>query len=871
MVAQEHTSHGLIRGTLARRRRTGAVVLLVVGVAIAALGLIGPRTDARTRTLLRARRLVARLLVDEGRLQEFVLLDRYATDLDRLPLGTAADRVDQDARVLAALPLPAPLARKAQAYAHAAAAESTEVHAFESNNAVVRGSLRSFLHLMQRLLPRLPDEGPYRDVQHTLGNLVIAIAQDIWTTSPHSISAADLRGMQTALGQASAALPPEKRLIARIGEEVRTIGAYGPVVASSMHTIMQFDDRARLARIQSGLDASLARQGRIHQRERLAAFMLLAVVTSALIALLARYILTLRASHAQAALLRKLSKVVEQSPASIVITDLDGTIEYVNEAFVRNSGYDRAEALGANPRVLKSGHTPRETYRAMWDALTAGRVWSGELVNRRKDGSDYVESVIIAPVRNENDVTSNYVAVKHDITRQKESEEMIRHLAYYDALTGLPNRVQFTQRLEQALSAARRGGGVGALLMLDMDHFKQLNDTRGHDVGDRFLVEIGRRLRSAVREEDTVARLGGDEFIVLAESLSPDAAQAALHAERLGLKLLDSVGAPLPLDRHADLYKATVSIGIALFEGTQNSVETLLKQADLALYKAKEQGRDTLRFFDPEMQRAIDARAGLEAAMRHALERSAFELHYQPQVDLGDRVVGAEALIRWRRDDGTLVPPAAFIPVAEDSGLIVRIGTWVLHAACAQLAAWAQDAASKDLTLAVNVSARQFHEAEFVDRVRQAVQQHAIDPTRLKLELTESVVVHDVQAVVGRMAELNAIGMTISLDDFGTGYSSLSYIRQMALDEIKIDQSFVRDIENDPDDAALVRAILAMSDSLRLDAVAEGVETVQQRDFLAANGCRKFQGFLYGKAMPPDQWHRFLDKRQARTEQAVDA
>ncbi len=854
-----------------RRRLVGWLMLGAIGVAALILGLPASRADAQTENLLRARALVARLLVDDSQLQQLVLLDRYATDLGDAALDATARRLDHDAGSLARLPLAAPLVKQTQAYAIAATDERGKVRAFEVGNAVLRSSTRAFLNLMQRLLPRLPDQGPHRRLQHTLGRLAIGITQHLWTASPHDIRPSDLRAMRTTLEQAAAALPRQRPLIARVLDQVEMIAGSSPVVAAAMRSIAQLDTRSRLTRIQSALDAGLVRQRRVHQRERAAAIVLLALAASALLALLSRYVLTLHASHTQAAQLRKLSKAVEQSPASIVITDLDGTIEYVNEAFVRNSGYSRDEAIGANPRLLQSGRTPRQTYRAMWDTLTSGQVWSGELINRRRDGSEYVESVVIAPVRRDDDTTVNYVAVKTDITRQKESEATIRHLAYCDTLTGLPNRVQFTQRLEQALSAARRAGNVGALLMLDMDHFKQLNDTRGHDAGDRFLIQVAQRLRNAVREEDTVGRLGGDEFIVLAEGLAPDAAEAAMHAERLGLKLIGVVGEPLPLDRDIDLYTTTASIGVTLFDSAQVSVETLLKQADLALYKAKEHGRNTLRFFDPEMQHAIDARAELEAAMRGALERGGFELHYQPQLDVDGRVVGAEALIRWRRDDGGLVPPAAFIPVAEDSGLIVRIGDWVLHTACAQLAAWAALDSCRDLTLAVNVSARQFHEAEFVARVRHAVQQHGVDPARLTLELTESVVVRDVQAVVARMAELKGIGIALSLDDFGTGYSSLSYIKQMEIDEIKIDQTFVRDIEHDPDDAAIVRAILAMRESLRLDAVAEGVETLAQRDFLAANGCRKFQGFLFGKAMPAAQWRGFINARPASAARALQA
>ncbi len=550
----------------------------------------------------------------------------------------------------------------------------------------------------------------------------------------------------------------------------------------------------------------------------------------------------------------KLSQAVEQSPANIVITDLEGRIEYVNAAFARDTGYTREELLGANPRLLKSGQTPPETYTTLWAALNAGQTWEGEFINQRKDGSKYTESAIVAPVRDGEGLITHYLAVKQDITDKKLAEAEIHSLAYFDPLTDLPNRRLLMDRLEQALLSGRRGQAHGALLILDLDNFKALNDTRGHDVGDQLLKEVAQRLVANVRQEDTVARLGGDEYVVILENLGRDEATAAHLAEMIADKVRLALGAPYLLNGCDEYYEATASIGIALFHDGEISSETLLKQADVALYQAKDAGRNLIRFFNVAMQAAIDARASLENALRQALNKNELKLHYQPQVDDLGRVIGAEALLRWPRADGSLVPPAQFIPLAEESGLILAIGEWVVHTACEQLKAWAGEPRTRDLQLAINVSGRQFHQVDFVARIAACIAECGIDPSRLKLELTESVVLDNVEEVIQRMRELKALGVRFSLDDFGTGYSSLSYLKRLPLDQIKIDQSFIRDLNVDPNDAAIVRAILAMSRSLGLDVIAEGVETPEQRDFLRENGCTAFQGYLFGKPMPIEAW-----------------
>lgn len=565
--------------------------------------------------------------------------------------------------------------------------------------------------------------------------------------------------------------------------------------------------------------------------------------------------------------LGKLTQAVEQSPTNIVITDLAGRIEYVNTACLRDSGYTKEEMIGANPRILASGKTPPDTYRSLWVALSRGEKWEGEFINRRKNGEEYVEWAIIAPVRDMQGHIGHYLAVKQDITDKKRAEAEIHNLAYYDPLTNLPNRRLLLDRLGQALLASKRNRSHGAVLILDIDHFKYLNDSRGHDVGDQMIRDVAARLVTSVRQEDTVARLGGDEFVIVIEGLSESEATAALEAETIAEKARREVGKPYTLDSGYP-HEATASIGITLFQGTEVGVDVLMKQADVALYQAKNAGRDCLRFFNQVMQAAIDARASLEHALRHAIHNGELQLFYQPQVDEQGRVVGAEALLRWLHPTQGYIAPGYFIPLAEETGLILTIGEWVLAKACAQLREWASDSDYRDVQLAINVSGHQFHQGDFTLQVARHIAEAGIDPSRLKLELTESVILDNVEEVITRMHELKALGVAFSLDDFGTGYSSLSYLKRLPLDQVKIDQSFVRELGEDTNDAAIVRAILAMSRSLGLDVIAEGVETAAQHRLLNECGCRRFQGYLFGRPMPIEDWHARV-RRGGQTDEAL--
>jgi diguanylate cyclase (GGDEF)-like protein len=452
-----------------------------------------------------------------------------------------------------------------------------------------------------------------------------------------------------------------------------------------------------------------------------------------------------------------------------------------------------------------------------------------------------------------------------DIHAEKLAAEQIEQLAFYDPLTQLPNRRLLLDRLRQALVGSARHGRHGALLLLDLDNFQLLNDALGHEVGDQLLQRVAERLKHCIRRGDTVARLGGDEFVILLDDLD-ETELAVLQVERIVSKVRSELGRPfalqlgdgaLPERRH----QCSTSLGIALFQGDGVSAEELLKRADTALYQAKAAGRDAWRFFDPHMQSMVAARADLEEALRQGLQEEQFQLHYQGQVDAEGYPTGAEVLLRWQHPQRGMVSPAEFIPLAEETGLIVPLGAWVLQRACAQLVAWAARPQTAALCIAVNVSARQFNAPGFVDQLLALLDSSGAPPQRLKLELTESMMVANAEEVIARMTQLKARGVRFSLDDFGTGYSSLSYLKRMPFDQLKIDQSFVRDVLSDPNDAAIARTIVALGQSLGLEVIAEGVESSAQRDLLQVLGCRHYQGYLYHRPLPLEVFERWLDEQ----------
>ncbi len=558
----------------------------------------------------------------------------------------------------------------------------------------------------------------------------------------------------------------------------------------------------------------------------------------------------------QAELDLRIAAIAFESHESLMITDAFGVIQHVNNAFTECTGYTSKELVGQTPRLLKSGRHDAQFYRAMWESINQFGKWEGEVWDRRKNGEIYPKWLTISAVKSNDGLVTHYVGSHVDITERKAAEEKIRHLAFYDPLTNLPNRQLLLDRLHLAIAAGARNGRHGALLFIDLDNFKSINDTLGHILGDMLLQHVAQRLTSCVREGDSIARLGGDEFVVMLEDLSERSIEAAAQAKVVGEKILAALGQYYQLDVHE--IRSSASIGAVLFNGDGVETEELLKQADIAMYQAKKDGRDTLRFFDPHMQLAINSKAILEREIHKAIELQQFQLYYQIQVndvqrDGLRRPLGAEALIRWNHPVRGVISPVHFIPMAEESGLILRIGQWVLDTACAQLKKRGCDNQTRHLVLSVNVSARQFHQNDFVSQVRSVVDHYAIDPKLLKLELTESLLLGDIDETVEKMDGLNRIGVRLSLDDFGTGYSSLQYLKLLPLDQIKIDRSFVRDIATDQNDAAIVQTIIAMAGSMGLDVIAEGVETEAQHKFLELHGCHAFQGYLFGKPVPIEE------------------
>jgi diguanylate cyclase (GGDEF)-like protein/PAS domain S-box-containing protein len=482
-------------------------------------------------------------------------------------------------------------------------------------------------------------------------------------------------------------------------------------------------------------------------------------------------------------------------------------------------------------------------------ALEAHEVFHDfEMQRLRPDGSVLWVSISGAPIFDSNGVFVGYRGTGRDINARKKAEADIERLAFFDALTGLPNRRLLIDRLTHAVASSARHASFGALLFIDLDNFKVLNDTRGHHMGDELLKQVATRLTDCVRGIDTVARLGGDEFVVMLEELGTTEAEAGAQAEAVGRKVLTALNRNFELG--GQQHHSSPSIGVTLFFDLQQSVDVLLQRADLAMYQSKAAGRNTLRFFDPVMQAAASARAAMEIDLHNGLERKEFLLYYQPVVDEVGKITGAEALLRWRHPTRGMVPPAEFIPVAEQTGLILPLGQWVMAAACAQLVAWNTSATTRKLTIAVNVSARQFRHPEFTSQLLELLRLSGANPYRLKLELTESMLLSDFEDVIVKMGELRSIGVNFALDDFGTGYSSLSYLKRLPLDQLKIDQSFVRDVLTDPNDAAIARTILSLARSLDLSVVAEGVETAGQRDFLLQCGCNAFQGYFFGCPVP---------------------
>jgi diguanylate cyclase (GGDEF)-like protein/PAS domain S-box-containing protein len=547
------------------------------------------------------------------------------------------------------------------------------------------------------------------------------------------------------------------------------------------------------------------------------------------------------------------------SQEAMLITDAGKMILQANRAFVSNTGYQADDLIGHGLQRLVSELHDADFYLAMWRSVDRTGIWQGEIWQTHANGNAFQKWLTISAVRDGDGVLINYVGSQYDITERKLAENKINELAFYDPLTGLPNRTQLQERLREVMKTSFKNRSHAALMLIDLDYFKTINDTLGHDMGDALLMQVAQRLLGCIGAGDSVSRLGGDEFVVLLAGLGKDKPDAVAQVENISQQILSALDHPYLLNDVA--YRSTASVGVTLLSGHLVSTDILMKQADLAMYKAKAEGRNAVCFFDPAMEAAVMARAELERDLREAIDEQQFVLHYQAQIAEGDQLSGAEVLVRWLHPQRGMVSPLEFIPLAEETGLILPLGTWVMETACRQLAGWADDPVMEALTVAVNVSARQFQQSDFVEQVIAVLASTGARPQRLKLELTESLLAANLHQIVEKMRALKEIGINFSLDDFGTGFSSLSYLKLLPLDQLKIDQSFVRDVLTDPNDAAIATTIIALAKTLGLAVIAEGVETDEQRSFLAGAGCHAYQGYLFSRPLPVAGFEAFALQR----------
>lgn len=539
-----------------------------------------------------------------------------------------------------------------------------------------------------------------------------------------------------------------------------------------------------------------------------------------------------------------------EAQVGIMITDANSVILRVNSTFTEQSGYSNDEIVGQTPRLLKSNLHDRAFYEEMWRTIWRTGTWQGEIWDRRKSGEIYPKWMTIKQIKDSAGNVTHYVGTQNDISARKQDEEKIHQLIYFDSLSALPNRHMLIEKLELALQRSIESRQHGALLFLDMDNFQQLNDTQGHHTGDLLIQAVSQRLQTFVNDHVTVSRLGGDEFVIMLENIGMEQEVAATHAQRQSERVIETLSEVFVLEGFE--HYATVSVGVTLFQGESHHHLQLLTQADVAMYAAKQAGKNTYRFFDPLMQHTLEHRAKLESSLRQALNRDQFTLFYQPQVNVTGQTVGVEALIRWEHPELGLVSPGEFIPLAEETHMILSIGRWVLETACRQLTRWHGHPQYGGLSIAVNISPFQFQQEDFVDSLLTVVKAHGVPPAMLKLELTENVVLDDVKEAVEKMKALKTLGFVLSMDDFGTGYSSLNYLRHLPFDQLKIDRSFIVNAHENPLDAYMIEMIADMGVRFGVDIIAEGVETRAQYEYLASLGCAGFQGYYFGRPMAVD-------------------